>query len=148
MQIQICAHIKMDGQRCGSPALRGFTHCYYHKPLRQMMPARTAHLRVRPELPRREISFAELKAPLLEDAVAIQIGLTRVIDDLLHDRVSVRQARLILSELRSASAGLRQRKRAMSLRTRGGRSSSFPARAARWLESGNQAEMTEPIAEK
>jgi len=86
------------------------------------MPGRTARVRVHSELPRREISFAELKAPLLEDAVAIQIGLTQVIDDLMHDRVSVRQAGLLLSELQRASAELRQRKRAMSLRNRGGSS--------------------------
>lgn len=28
--IPICEHIKDDGARCGSPALRGQTLCYYH----------------------------------------------------------------------------------------------------------------------
>lgn len=118
MQVPICEHIKMDGRRCGSPALRGFTHCYYHKPLRQMLPARTSRERVHARRPRREISLAELKATLMEDAAAIQIGLTRVIGDLVHDRVSVRQGRFILSALRSASAGLRRNRRALSLRER------------------------------
>ena len=29
-QIKLCEHIKDDGIRCGSPALRGHTLCYFH----------------------------------------------------------------------------------------------------------------------
>ncbi|HLH09096.1 MAG TPA: hypothetical protein VKW78_17800 [Terriglobales bacterium] len=28
--IPICIHIKSDGVRCGSPALRGHSRCYFH----------------------------------------------------------------------------------------------------------------------
>ena len=29
----ICRHIKTNGERCGSPALRDQTHCYFHRNL-------------------------------------------------------------------------------------------------------------------
>ena len=28
---RICEHVFGDGHRCGSPALSGDTHCYYHR---------------------------------------------------------------------------------------------------------------------
>lgn len=28
--IKICTHIKFDGVRCGSPAMRGNSRCYFH----------------------------------------------------------------------------------------------------------------------
>ncbi|HYL13004.1 MAG TPA: hypothetical protein VEV41_08205 [Terriglobales bacterium] len=31
----ICEHIKNDGIRCGSPALRGRSFCYFHKRWRE-----------------------------------------------------------------------------------------------------------------
>lgn len=30
-----CEHIQFNGQRCGSPALRGDTHCYHHQRYKQ-----------------------------------------------------------------------------------------------------------------
>jgi hypothetical protein len=41
-----CVHIFPDTHRCGSPALRGETHCYYHHPDRKPVAnpyARCAH---------------------------------------------------------------------------------------------------------
>ncbi len=47
--ISICTHIKSDGIRCGSPAMRGHSRCYFHlkqhyrdKPRRQ--PTRTPRM--------------------------------------------------------------------------------------------------------
>ena len=35
LNIPHCHHIHLNGIRCGSPALRGQSHCYYHSVLRQ-----------------------------------------------------------------------------------------------------------------
>ena len=37
-----CRHIKMDGLRCASPAMRGKRHCYYHHQLHLLQPRRRA----------------------------------------------------------------------------------------------------------
>ncbi len=60
-----CRHTKIDGIRCGSPAMRSHSFCYYHTRLRaNMKPRSSAEAR---ELP--------IQLPPLEDAHAIQFAL-------------------------------------------------------------------------
>ena len=55
-----CEHIRISGQRCGSPALRGEARCYFHNTVRNPYGG----------------------IPMPEDAASIQIGLNRVIRNL------------------------------------------------------------------
>src|SRR5262249_10098465 len=55
-----CQHLRLSGQQCGSPALRGLKFCYFHDYVRNPYSAGSG-------------------VPMPEDAAAIQIGLGRVI---------------------------------------------------------------------
>ena len=89
-----CHHIKDDGVRCGSPALRGKDLCYFH--LRQ--------LRQRPRL----------HLPLLEDRPSIQFAVTQVLRAVLEDKMDNQRLRLLLYALQVASMNLRNCERSSS----------------------------------
>ena len=82
-----CEHIKTNGVRCGSPALRGRRYCYFHYNL------------IRPRVN---------VFPLLEDANAIQLELGEVIRGLIDQRLDTKRAALILYALQIASGNLRR----------------------------------------
>jgi|HubBroStandDraft_1064217.scaffolds.fasta_scaffold678219_1 hypothetical protein len=44
--VQLCTHIRLNGQTCGSPALRHQTHCHFHR--LQGGPARPRRQTTRP----------------------------------------------------------------------------------------------------
>ena len=80
-----CEHIKINGIRCGSPALRGRRLCFYH------YSSMVHHLGV---------------VPILENGAAIQHGLLEIIRALLDERIDPRRAKLIISALRIAAMNL------------------------------------------
>ncbi|HYY15911.1 MAG TPA: hypothetical protein VE965_04560 [Gammaproteobacteria bacterium] len=82
-----CEHIKTNGVRCGSPALRGRRYCYFHYNL------------IRPRVN---------VFPLLEDANAIQLELGEVIRGLIDQRLDTKRAALMLYALQIASGNLRR----------------------------------------
>lgn len=91
-----CEHFKTNGVRCGSPALRNRSLCFFHQrsfDLRQL---------------RRERPSAGLHLPLLEDANAIQIALEDVVRAVAEDRLEPRRAGLILYGLNTASCNLKR----------------------------------------
>jgi hypothetical protein len=67
-----CQHIKVDGTRCGSPALRQKMFCYFHNRVRK--------LHIGP------------LAPVLEDANAVQFALSEVLQSLQEDRIEAKKA--------------------------------------------------------
>jgi hypothetical protein len=79
-----CQHIRCNGVRCGSPALRGKQHCYYHDYTRK--PSRV---------------LAEL-----EDAESIQLALRQVIKWVAFG-METKRAALILYALQIASSNLK-----------------------------------------
>jgi hypothetical protein len=85
-----CEHVRLSGQRCGSPALRGEKHCYFHD--YNFNPRYLLHGGV----------------PLPEDASSIQIGLTRVIRNLEAEPASSKNYALMLYALQTASANLKR----------------------------------------
>ena len=85
-----CEHIRLTGQRCGSPALRGEKHCYFHDFTHN---------------PRYQFHGG---IPLPEDATSIQIGLTRVIRNLEAEPASSKNYALMLYALQTASANLKR----------------------------------------
>jgi hypothetical protein len=81
-----CEHVKSNGVRCGSPALRGQTFCYFHNNLSG---------------PRVNVF------PLLEDGNAIQLELGEIIRALVDERIDTKRASLVLYALQIASLNLR-----------------------------------------
>jgi hypothetical protein len=85
-----CEHIRLSGQRCGSPALRGENHCYFHD--YTFNPRYRFHGSI----------------PLPEDAASIQVGITRVIRMLEALPESPRNCALMLYALQTASSNLKR----------------------------------------
>ena len=83
-----CSHIKQDGFRCQSPALKGKRLCYFHGRLHYPRPRRTV-------------------LPLLEDADSVQCTLLSVQRALLEGSVDHATARLLLYALDIASNNLK-----------------------------------------
>ncbi len=81
-----CEHIKTNGTRCDSPALRGRRLCYFHYNCR---------------LPQIQL------VPILEDGTAIQLGLLEIIRALLDERIDTKRAGLVLYALQIAALNLR-----------------------------------------
>jgi len=96
VEIRKCTHIKVNGTRCGSPALKTSTRCYFHD---------LATRRIRTGVFQKPALL-----PILEDANAIQIALTDVINDLRQDLIDQKVAGKLLYALQIASLNLKQMK--------------------------------------
>ena len=123
MDLTICRHIKMSGGRmsggrCGSPALRGQDYCYFHAgahrtiPTVNLRPGSSTHaLRHAQDRP----SYADQpgvswrRRGLTGDALAIQLGLSRLIRGLWQGLLNARQGKIILAELHRAMADVGNR---------------------------------------
>ena len=96
-QFNRCQHIFNPSsdlaRRCGSPALRGETHCYFHHPQRK--PAVTRHAR-------RGFSIV-----LPRDHASLQYSLHQVIHRLATNQIDVHRASLLLYSLQLAGQSLR-----------------------------------------
>lgn len=96
-----CEHVKVNGEFCGSPALRGRNYCYFHLNfIGRRMRAERAQFRAT------AFGVSPLQLPPLEDANSIQMALTLVIDAILDARINERRAGLVLYALQTASANL------------------------------------------
>jgi hypothetical protein len=82
-----CQHIKVDGIRCGSPAVTGEPHCYWHRNL-----SRRAD---------------KLSVPALEDANAIQVAINRIFHSLVEGRTDTRTGCAMLYALQLARDNMR-----------------------------------------
>lgn len=85
-----CRHIKPNGLRCQSPAMRSHSFCYFHAKL---------HTRISDDAAR----FGPLTLPVLEDPAAIQIAISRIFDGLLSGRIESKLAGQLLYGLQIAS---------------------------------------------
>ncbi len=75
----ICRHIKINGLRCQSPALKGAWFCYYHD--------KTHTVGADPY-----VRFGALQLPVPEDSAAIQLSVARINDALINDRIDLKKA--------------------------------------------------------
>ena len=82
-----CFHVKSDGVRCGSPALRGGPFCYFHDRMVNGMPAPCF--------------------PPLEDANAVQCAIMQVLESLAAGKMDVHVANTMLYGLQTAAANLK-----------------------------------------
>jgi hypothetical protein len=90
-----CQHIKANGLRCLSPALRERRYCFFHQRTHDLRRLRLRHPNSRIQL------------PLLEDAESIQIAIQEVADAITQDRIDPRRAGLLLFALQTASSNLK-----------------------------------------
>jgi len=92
---QLCRHIKTNGLRCQSPALRNSACCYFHA--RMIKAAKTP------------ISCMDtIDLPPLEDRASILLAITQVVNALLGSRIDGRRARILLYALQIASHNLKR----------------------------------------
>ena len=100
-----CEHIKINGEFCGSPALRGRNYCYFHLTYHgSRLSAERQHARALAE--GGDAGMVSLELPPLEDAAAIQMALMQVIDAILHNRIDNKRAGLVLYALQTAGSNL------------------------------------------
>lgn len=71
MQIRRCYHVKVNGEQCGSPALRGKCYCYFHY--------RYHDLGAYGVKPRGQCNAGAALFPVLEDGNSIQAAVMQVI---------------------------------------------------------------------
>jgi len=86
---RVCTHIKVNGIRCGSPALREEVFCYFHQ--RMIRGVRTP-----PKSRLHPIAN-------FEDPQAIQASLMEVVNALVRNHIDVPRARLVLRALSIAA---------------------------------------------
>jgi hypothetical protein len=89
--IPLCTHIKTDGVRCGSPALRGKRFCYFHN---------------RRPLPRRKPKALAAAFAALTDRQSLHDALTTTLQSLIAGDIDTKQAGVLLYALQTASAKL------------------------------------------
>ena len=83
-----CTHIKVTGVRCGSPALRGQSFCYFHQRMHR-------GVRTPPQARLHPIA-------LIEDGESIQMALMEVINALMRNTIDLKRATLMLRALHIA----------------------------------------------
>ena len=94
-----CQHVKSNGIRCGSPALRDEIYCYFHRIWRSQ-PDR------QPFRPDPNAVVWEL--PILEDADSIQMALQLVLDSVLANKMDLKRASILLYGLQTAAANVKR----------------------------------------
>jgi len=92
--IRLCTHIKVNGTRCGSPALREEVFCYFHQRMIRGVPM-PAKSHIHP-------------IAILEDEASIQASLMEIINALVRNHIDVGRARLILRALYIAARNSRR----------------------------------------
>lgn len=90
----VCRHIKSNGVRCQSPAMRGHAFCYYHA---------RAHAVSRVGV------MDNLYLPVAENPAAIQLAISHTVQAMLASRISTKQAGLILYSLGVAASILKRK---------------------------------------
>ena len=86
---RVCTHIKVNGVRCGSPALRQEVFCYFHQ--RMIRGVRTP--------PRSRLH----PIAMLEDEQSIQAALMEIVNAIVRNQIDVARARLVLRALSIAA---------------------------------------------
>lgn len=82
-----CEHVKLDGVRCGSPALKGKPLCYFHHRVHQRH---------------------ETWIPFLEDGNSIQYALMQIMRGIMDNKLDLKKASLLLYALQIATINLKR----------------------------------------
>lgn len=94
-----CHHIKSNGLRCGSPALRDEIYCYFHRIWRHQPDCF-------PHRPDPNGSLFDL--PLLENAEAVQLAIQQVLQALISNKIDTRRAYTLLFGLQTAASNVKR----------------------------------------
>ena len=126
MPYRLCRHIKTNGLQCQSPAMSREAFCYHHDSFRRR--ARAARTSAKPTLPVETLAptydrngqfsmeplpggAAVANAPidlgLLEDAEAVQVAISAVVNALAGNRMEPRRATSLLYGLQLAALNCR-----------------------------------------
>ena len=92
-----CRHIKTNGLRCGSPALRGHQFCYYHSKTHSIG-AEPSHTR-----------FLPIQLPAPEDPAAIQLSVALINNAVLASRIDLKKAAILFTGLKIAAHFIERR---------------------------------------
>src|SRR5664280_3377733 len=95
--IELCNHIKADGNVCESPALNDEDYCFFHRESRE-------RIKRQRRAARRKQPF---QLPVLEDAAAIQLAIGDVLNALLAGQIDHKTAGLVLYGLQTAAGNVR-----------------------------------------
>lgn len=100
-----CRHIKPDGGRCGSPALRNEHFCYYHHNGRRSGPRQPQVNSVTA----RKASTFDLPSPAdLSEHSGLGLALGLILHKIAHNEIDPRRAGLLLYGLQIASMNLKR----------------------------------------
>src|SRR5271165_679320 len=132
MPCPICDHVMSSGIRCGSPAERGQSRCFYHHSIRTLLPKRFVASESFRE--QNEQGVRLFPMPLLEDATSIQTALMQVIHAVLEGAIQVHAARVVLVALRTAQRNLPAVKLEMAASTQAAVERELPTDAAKKYE--------------
>ena len=83
-----CRHIKANGLRCESPALKGGQFCYFHSKLHTISD---------------DVRFGPLHLPVPEDARSIQLSVARINEAVITGRLDLRKASTLLAAIKLAA---------------------------------------------
>jgi hypothetical protein len=97
----LCTHAFPDARRCGSPALRGETFCYYHHPTRKIV-ANPNERRAR------RIARQSFTVPLPVNRDQLQFSLVHIVHRIAANQIDPRRAGLLLFALQTASNNLHE----------------------------------------
>ena len=96
-QLRLCSHIKTNGQKCGSPALRHHTMCYFHYQWQ-----RRDQRRVRFGGPVGMNKNSGIELPLLDGPEAILVSIMEIQHGLLDQRIPIKMGTALLYSLQLA----------------------------------------------
>ncbi len=88
-----CRHIKPNGLRCKSPALKDNSFCYYHARLHTIGKEPCGN-------------YGPMRLPVPEDSASIQISVAQISDALINDRIDAKRAGRLLYALQIASQNI------------------------------------------
>jgi|SRR5579863_5302889 len=91
---RVCTHIKVNGIRCGSPAMREEVFCYFHQRMYRGVPT-PPKSRLHP-------------IALFEDEQSIQASLMEIVNALVRNQIDIGRARLIMRALHIAVRNARR----------------------------------------
>jgi len=104
MPVELCRHIRPNGLQCQAVALKSSVFCYFHRRLHDSHRVYRNTIVARPDLQRQGAIF---DLGTLEDRVAIQIAISKVVNALATNQIDLKHARALLYGLQLASANAR-----------------------------------------
>ena len=104
MMYMTCRHIKPNGLRCESPALKGGQFCYYH--------SKVHTIGAEPNL-----KYGPLLLPAPEDSAAIQLSVARINDALINGRIDLKKATTLFYGLQIAAQFINRKEIFLASRT-------------------------------